>query len=298
MEVESDQKMRATRRYKAHTEANIFPMMSDKELKSLAQSISDHGQAVPIEIFEGKIIDGRNRCKACRIAGVEPQFVDVTERLAGCDKFDYVFDKNDERRHLTTAQRATAAAKYSQLKKVKKTAKVAQNKGKAPTLGPNGPKVSGKATAVAAEKFGVSERSTKRALKVQRGGSTATRSALDHGKISLESAAKISDLPKPEQAAAVREEIAPSPAEQADMETEAKAIRSWAGSVTRMIHDLPKSAWFDDTHRDIILSQLKSAASAARCKIGAGACVKCDAKGCKFCRKTGWLPKFEREQLQ
>ncbi len=39
-----------------------------------------------------------------------------------------------------------AAAKYSQSKVLKETAKVAQNKGKAPTLGPNGPKVSGKAT--------------------------------------------------------------------------------------------------------------------------------------------------------
>ncbi len=39
-----------------------------------------------------------------------------------------------------------AAAKYSQSKVLKETAKVAQNKGKAPTLAPNGAKVRGKAT--------------------------------------------------------------------------------------------------------------------------------------------------------
>jgi len=44
-----------------HEAANIFPMMSDAELDDLTESIRANGQRHPILLYEGKILDGRNR---------------------------------------------------------------------------------------------------------------------------------------------------------------------------------------------------------------------------------------------
>jgi hypothetical protein len=52
------------------------------------------------------LIDGRNRLKACEMAGVEPTFV----RLNGEDPAAYILSANVERRSLTAGQKAMARA--------------------------------------------------------------------------------------------------------------------------------------------------------------------------------------------
>ena len=54
----------------AHSAAAMFPMMSADELQALAADIEAHGLVEPVVLFEGKILDGRNRVKACELAGV------------------------------------------------------------------------------------------------------------------------------------------------------------------------------------------------------------------------------------
>ena len=53
-----------------HEAANVFPMMDQDRLEELAEDIKDNGLQIEIELFEGKIIDGRNRYKACLLGGV------------------------------------------------------------------------------------------------------------------------------------------------------------------------------------------------------------------------------------
>ena len=90
-----------------HPYADQFPMLPQAELEELAQSIRDSGLRQPIVVtVDGLILDGRNRFRACRMAGVEPETV-VYE---GADLAEYVLDANITRRNMTTGQRAMATA--------------------------------------------------------------------------------------------------------------------------------------------------------------------------------------------
>jgi hypothetical protein len=90
--------------YEAHPASALFRMMNAAELNDLAQDIRTNGLLEPIVLLDGKVLDGRNRLQACKIAGVETRFV----RWSGIESpTAYAVSKNLFRRHLTTAERAT-----------------------------------------------------------------------------------------------------------------------------------------------------------------------------------------------
>jgi ParB-like chromosome segregation protein Spo0J len=92
--------------YEFHPLAAIFPVMAEPEIADLAADIKTNGLRVPIVLYQGKILDGRNRYRACDKAEVEPQFVEYE----GDQPIQYVLSLNLRRRHLTTSQKATVAA--------------------------------------------------------------------------------------------------------------------------------------------------------------------------------------------
>ncbi|MCC7234893.1 MAG: ParB N-terminal domain-containing protein [Bryobacterales bacterium] len=59
---------------KAHPAAELFPMMTEAELRQLAEDIKAHGLADPITMLDGMILDGRNRFEACKRAGVDLRY--------------------------------------------------------------------------------------------------------------------------------------------------------------------------------------------------------------------------------
>jgi len=77
-------------------------MMDDGRLAELAESIRTHGLQVPILLWEDQILDGRNRSRACEIAGIEPRFV----QWSGGNPFEHVWALNAQRRDLEPGQRA------------------------------------------------------------------------------------------------------------------------------------------------------------------------------------------------
>ena len=90
-----------------HPLANLFPLIDGPEFTELVEDVRVNGLRLPILVYEGKIIDGRNRYRACLEAGVMPQTVSLDD---AADPAAIVKSLNLTRRHLTTAQRAAIAA--------------------------------------------------------------------------------------------------------------------------------------------------------------------------------------------
>ncbi len=140
-----------------HPIANIFPMMGEEELGELADDIMENGLHQPIVVYEGHILDGRNRYQACKLAGVTPEYVGF-DYSNGDDPLSYVLSLNLlHRRHLTASQRAALAAEI---------ANMAHGGDRKPDQGAKLPlEITNQQ---AAEKLDVSARYVKDAKKIQR----------------------------------------------------------------------------------------------------------------------------------
>ena len=206
---------------KFHPLANVFPLMSDREIKELAADIEAHGQREPIYVFEGQILDGRNRFKACKMAKRQPWFEtwdgsgsgDEAGAPRSCgDPVAFVVSMNLRRRHLNESQRAIVAGKLASLehgkhpsprgggidKSLENRAKNELPIGNSPSS--NGPRVT---APQAAELLNVGRRSVSRAREVLRHGDQVLVDAVEAGEVSVTDAASIVDKPKPIQQAAL-----------------------------------------------------------------------------------------------
>ena len=93
---------------KYHEVADIFPMMSGDEYDALKADIAQNGQREPIWLHpDGRIVDGRNRHRACVDLNIAPHFRtwDGTGSLVSL-----VVSLNLHRRHLTSGQKAIIGA--------------------------------------------------------------------------------------------------------------------------------------------------------------------------------------------
>lgn len=93
------------KRPKFHAACLLFPQLGEQALEELAEDIKQNGLLNPIVLLDGRILDGRNRLQACKIANVEPCF----EEFEGDDPIGWVISQNLVRRHLTASQRAVVA---------------------------------------------------------------------------------------------------------------------------------------------------------------------------------------------
>jgi ParB-like chromosome segregation protein Spo0J len=92
-----------------HPLANIFPLLEGEEFDALVADVKANGLCEKIFLYDGMILDGRNRYRACIEAGIEPDCYelpdgDESEILA------FVVSKNIHRRHLTAEQKRNLIA--------------------------------------------------------------------------------------------------------------------------------------------------------------------------------------------
>lgn len=180
-------------KYEFHPLAEIFPMFDDNRLAELKDDIEQHGQHTPIVIYDGKILDGRNRYNALRTLGIEPKVVEYD----GKDPLSYVVSLNLHRRHLDEIARAEIVLKIANMRQGERT-----------DLEPSrsGGKVSQEQAAKIVQ---VSTDTVGRLKKVREKGTTELNEAIDRRQIPLAKAAKIANLPKDEQNAALDAPKAP-----------------------------------------------------------------------------------------
>lgn len=96
-----------------HEIADIFPLLEGEKFEGMVQDIRERGLQHAIMLFDGQILDGRNRYRACMAANVNPRF----ETFSGDyhEAFHFVWGENIHRRDLDSGQRAAAWIKREQM---------------------------------------------------------------------------------------------------------------------------------------------------------------------------------------
>lgn len=181
-----------------HPIANIFPMMSPDEHARLKKSISEHGLMEPIMLYEGKILDGRNRYAVCQELGVEVFHGEFFEAEMGMTAVQFVLATNRDRRHLDASQLSIVAARLkgyydAEARERKKQGAQKKDGDNCPT--PN----QGRSADKAGESVGVSGKSVQRAEKVLTKGTPSVVNAVESGQMAVSKAAKVVDLPPEDQ---------------------------------------------------------------------------------------------------
>lgn len=189
-----------------HPYSEVFPLLPDNELAELTEDIKAFGLRDSIWLYDGQILDGRNRWLACQRAKKEPHYRTFKGTPTGA--LALVVSANLKRRQLTIEQRAFAAAKIA-------TLRVGSNQHSpknAALEGEGTPTGAGSTIKEAAAALGVSPRSVDRAKQVIEKGSKELQEAAKAGEVSLERAAAATEKPKRDQLkAAKKKKPAPKP---------------------------------------------------------------------------------------
>jgi N6-adenosine-specific RNA methylase IME4/ParB-like chromosome segregation protein Spo0J len=164
---------------KFHPLAELFPLMHGPEFDELVTDIKVNGLREPIWLYDGQILDGRNRWRACEAAGIQDPPTRVYE---GNDPITFVISLNLHRRHLSESQRAMVAGKIASLRD-----------------GQRADLVEGLPIGRAAQLLNVGERSVARARDVLDHGAAELVAAVEYGDVSVSAAADVSELPVAEQ---------------------------------------------------------------------------------------------------
>lgn len=93
---------------------NIFPEAKPEDYNEIKDDIAKNGfdPTRAITLYQGEIIDGWNRQRACDELGIKPSY--VTFQGSDSDAIDFVMSTN-RRRNLNSGQKAAVAADYEDL---------------------------------------------------------------------------------------------------------------------------------------------------------------------------------------
>jgi ParB family transcriptional regulator, chromosome partitioning protein len=183
--------------YEAHPIADIMPALNPEELAKLREALMIDGLAHPIQLFEGKILDGRHRYQLCVELGVEMRFEEYQGSWEQAVK--WAWRVNDARRQLTTEQRAAAGVAQKALEaeraRERMTAGVNQHSSPVETF----PQADiGKARDKAGEAVGVSGKTIDKAEKIAESAPDVFDRMKQGQYGSLETARKVAELPEEE----------------------------------------------------------------------------------------------------
>jgi len=247
-----------------HPATAIVPELTGVAYAALKEDIRAHGQIVPISLWQGMIVDGRARLRACRELGLRARTAELTE-LPSSSAVSYVLSANLHRRHLTPSQLAMVAARARSFFDKEASSRRA---GKAQ---PDG--IRGDSRDLAGRAVGVSGRSVDDATIVLRDGVDEVVAACDAGTLAVSKARRLVTLPAHEQRAALQtpkrrdssrqERKARAPFAQFDLlVTQAQALKKLAGDFSPLLSSLIADGHFDATTLRTGVEQIRAAATA------------------------------------
>lgn len=107
-----------------HPLAKMIPVIISGDLDRLVNDVKANGVNEPLTMFQGKVLDGRNRLAVASVLGVPVQ---LTEFDGDYDEAkSFVWSANAARRHLSTPQIALAAERFGFIDAAKKEAGTAK----------------------------------------------------------------------------------------------------------------------------------------------------------------------------
>lgn len=102
------EQLRTIGRYQIHPACEIFPDVRGGVFDALVNDIKKKGLILPIILYEGMVIDGKNRYRACLKINVAPVFMDYKGKLSA---IDLATSLNSIRRHSNPAKKAEIAVR-------------------------------------------------------------------------------------------------------------------------------------------------------------------------------------------
>lgn len=198
---------------KVHPAADLFPLLGDEALAELTADIKAHGLRHEIVTYQGAVLDGRNRLRACELADVDPRF----EEFHGTDPVAYVVSANLQRRHLNESQRAMLGGRLMPILREEAKARIraggaagGRAKGTTNLSEPCEPSNNkGEARANAARLANVGSTSVQAAVNVLKDGVPELIAAVDKGQVPVNAAAKIAKESAFKQREAVEKAVSP-----------------------------------------------------------------------------------------
>jgi len=97
-----------------HRYSEIWPLLSGEPFEKLKADIKANGQRYKILLYQGQVLDGRNRLRACEALGIEP-LTDNASVDSDEAALKLVISLNEHRRHLSVAQSAFAAERLANI---------------------------------------------------------------------------------------------------------------------------------------------------------------------------------------
>ena len=167
--------------YSPHPLSEIFPPMGAEGLAALTEDIKTNRLKEPIWLFEGRILDGNNRYRACLKISYpfkDDDFRQFDPKVLG-DPLAFVVSANLHRRHLNESQRAGIAARLVTSK-----------------LGYNQYNRAGITNEKAAKLLGVSEATVKMAKAVAEKAAPEVLEKVQKGELRLNAATQLPASPR------------------------------------------------------------------------------------------------------
>jgi hypothetical protein len=237
-------------RLPAHEAAMIFAI-NQADIDRLKRSISQFGQQIPAVIYEGKVLDGRCRIRACVDLDLPVSAIRIADSdLNGLTPQQWVLHRNrsaTDGRRISDGVYAMIVASVYGPKESEKA--LIRKKGGIPVEG----EVRGEASEILGTTFNVSANLMKQALKVVKGGDANLIQLVKDKQVSLSRASELLKLPVVERKKVMNDPKAPLPMTSPD-----KALSEYKSAVKSLkkfykrVNDISRSRHFDAQTRKTI----------------------------------------------